>query len=396
MEPFTVLEDKIIFASMRLNRIWATGLFTIFFVGTLTCLSAAVEVRRVGLSRAGDHTLLTVVLDQAAEPLVTPRTALGKPQLVIDFPQARASRLPNRLAGDDLLVEWVFTEVTRDGVRITLQLFPERPYTFWKKIQRAGGQTLWQLGLNPDAAAPRADRPRPPEPYGAPPIPKGREPGPEFAPPGMDDYGQKETRGGGAPGSFGELKNLMPAAGTVLTGLEAEGWTIAEFHSYDRPGQRLSRDFLLTHRQFPQLVVKIVYLPANMPNTPNINMITLTTERLGGETAVKYQEMRKWNFSKIKQSYEDIGDFFDEALKPLRVKLREETKALALRDAKVFQNFIQRATRNPQVADKAMNYIRDKVNQRFEGLQYTVSENPLMILNLVDFLYVRVYFLEPR
>ena len=386
---------------MRLNRIWATGLFTIFFVGTLTCLSAgaqtrAVEVRRLGLSRAGNHTLLTVVLDQAAEPLVTPRTALGKPQLVIDFPQARASRLPNRLAGDDLLVEWVFTEVTRDGVRITLQFFPERPYTFWKKLRKeTGGQTFWELGLNPDAAA-ASQRPRPPEPYEAPPIPKDREPGPEFAPPGMDDYGQKETRGAGTPGSFGELKNLMPAANTLLTGLEAEGWTIAEFHSYDRPGQRLSRDFLLTHRQFPQLVVKIVYLPANLPNTPNINMITLSAERLGGETAAKYQEMRKWNFSKIKQSYEDIGDFFDDALKPLRVKLREETKALALRDAKVFQNFIQRATRSPQVADKAMNYIRDKVNQRFEGLQYTVSENPLMILNLVDFLYVRVYFLEAR
>ena len=34
------------------------------------------------------------------------------------------------------------------------------------------------------------------------------------------------------------------------------------------------------------------------------------------------------------------------------------------------------------------------MNPRFEGVQFTVSENPLVILNLVDFLYVKVYFLE--
>ena len=41
-----------------------------------------------------------------------------------------------------------------------------------------------------------------------------------------------------------------------------------------------------------------------------------------------------------------------------------------------------------------MDHVREKVNPRFEGVQYTVSENPLVILNLVDFLYVKVYFLE--
>jgi hypothetical protein len=43
-----------------------------------------------------------------------------------------------------------------------------------------------------------------------------------------------------------------------------------------------------------------------------------------------------------------------------------------------------------------MTHINEKVNQRFEGVQYTVSEAPLTLLNLVDFLYVRVYFIETR
>ena len=42
-----------------------------------------------------------------------------------------------------------------------------------------------------------------------------------------------------------------------------------------------------------------------------------------------------------------------------------------------------------------MNHVREKVSPRFEGVQYTVSENPLIILNQVDFLYVKVYYLDP-
>jgi len=34
------------------------------------------------------------------------------------------------------------------------------------------------------------------------------------------------------------------------------------------------------------------------------------------------------------------------------------------------------------------------VNPRFEGVQYTISENPLIILNQVDFLYVKVFYLS--
>ena len=170
---------------------------------------------------------------------------------------------------------------------------------------------------------------------------------------------------------------------------------MSESNRYDRPGRRFSRDFILTNRKYPELVVKIAYLPANVPNTPNIDIIMLSTENLTGETATQYRGLRQWSFAKIKQKYEDIGDFFDDALKPLRVKLREQTKSVALRDAAVFQNFLKLACpNNPQVADQVMNHVRAKVSPRFEGVQFTVSENPLTILNLVDFLYVKVYYLE--
>src|SRR4030042_6261453 len=63
------------------------------------------EVRRLGLSKVGDNTLLTLVLDRKAEPKVSSRTVSGKPQLVVDFPQARAGRVPARPGGGEFLVE---------------------------------------------------------------------------------------------------------------------------------------------------------------------------------------------------------------------------------------------------------------------------------------------------
>ena len=218
---------------------------------------------------------------------------------------------------------------------------------------------------------------------------------PDPPPPGEDEGGYQEPRGSVAPGSFAELRRLMPKAAQLLQGLETEGWAVSESNRYDRPGKRFSRDFILNNRKYPELVVKIAYLPANVPNTPNINIIMLSTENLTGEAATQYQGLRQWSFAKIKGKYEDIGDFFDDALKPLRVKLREQTKSVALRDAAVFQNFLKLACpANPQVADQVMNHVRAKVSPRFEGVQFTVSENPLVILNLVDFLYVKVYYLD--
>jgi len=365
----------------------------------------AVEVRRLGLSKVADDTLLTVILDRAATPHVSSREVAGKPQLVVDFPGARAGRLPRHLEGDELLVQQVLTETAAPGggVRIILDLFPEKPFTYWKMNRPgAGGQTLFMLGLKSDPKArPVQARVIPttePEPVPATP-PRGefqeREAVPDPTPPGEDEGGYQEPRGTTAPGSFAELRRLMPKAAQLLQGLETDGWVVSESNRYDRPGRRFSRDFILTNRKYPELVVKIAYLPANVPNTPNIDIIMLSTENLTGETATQYQGLRQWSFAKIKGKYEDIGDFFDDALKPLRVKLREQTKSVALRDAAVFQNFLKLASpTNPQVADQVMNYVRAKVSPRFEGVQFTVSENPLIILNLVDFLYVKVYYLD--
>ena len=289
------------------------------------------------------------------------------------------------------------------GVRIILDLFPEKPYAYWKQSRPGqGGQTFFVLGLKPDPKArPVQARVVPTsEPEPAPAAPprrdlQERETVPEAPGPGEDEGGYQEPKGNVAPGSFVELRRLMPKAAGLLQGLETDGWVVSESNRYDRPGRRFSRDFILTNHKYPELVVKIAYLPANLPNTPNIDILMLSTENLTGEAATQYRGLRQWSFAKIRQKYEDIGDFFDEALKPLRVKLREETKTVGLRDAAVFQNFLKLACpNNPQVAEQVMQHVREKVSPRFEGVQYTMSDNPLVILNLVDFLYVKVYFLE--
>jgi hypothetical protein len=365
---------------------------------------ASVEVRRLGLSKVGENTLLTVVLDRPAEPRVSSRKVSGKPQLVVEFPLARAARLPARLAGDDFLVEQVVSETSTGGVRIILDLFPDRPFAFWRQNrQGASGQTLFILGLKTEGERPPAQARLGawPEPETTPlPLPNElpeRESGPITPEGPVPESGNRETGRSVAPGTVAELRQLMPKAGPLFQSLESDGWAIAESHQYDRPGQRFSSDFTLSNPKYSQLVVKVAYLPANAPNTPNISIISLSTENLGGETAAEYQNLRQWNFARIKQKYEDIGDFFEDALKPLRVKLREQTKNVALRDAAVFQNFLKQAfPQDPQVADQAMSHIREKVNPRFEGVQYTISENPLIILNMVDFLYVKVYYLDGR
>lgn len=373
---------------------WFCLVFLICWLPLAGWGASQVEVRRLGLSKVGETTLLTIILDRPAEPRVFAVQAPGKPQLVVEFPQAWMGRLPTRLEGDDLIVEQVQTQATVGGVRIILDLYPDQAYSYWRRSQAGvGGQTLYLLGLKPETSAPaRAQLPPPPpsQPEG-PPV-ATREPEWETPPP--SDYQQAPSTGNVVPGSFDELKSLPPRAGGLLQSLKNDGWTVSESHTYDRPGQRFSRDFVLANPRYPELAVKILYLPADAPGTPNIGIIDLTTDNLQDETASKYQELRHWDFSRIKRHYEDIGDFFEDALKPLRVKLREETRALALRDAVVFQNFLKAASYgNPQVADQVMAHVREKVNPRFEGVQYTISENPLIILNQVDFLYVKVFYL---
>ena len=251
------------------------------------------EVRRLGLSKVAEDTLLTVILDRAATPRVSTREVSGKPQLVVDFPGARAGHLPRHLEGDELLVQQVLTETAAPGggVRIILDLFPEKPFTYWKMNRPgAGGQTMFILGLKADPKArPVQARVVPstePEPVPTAP-PRGefqeRETMPDPSPPGEDEGGYQEPKGNVAPGSFAELRRLMPKAGQLLQGLETEGWVVSESNRYDRPGKRFSRDFILNNRKYPELVVKIAYLPANVPNTPNIDIIMLSTENLTGE-----------------------------------------------------------------------------------------------------------------
>ncbi|MCX5892631.1 MAG: hypothetical protein NTW80_06610, partial [Deltaproteobacteria bacterium] len=203
------------------------------------------EVRRLGLSRVGENTLLTIVLDRAAEPRITAAKTSGKPQLVVEFPQARAGHLPTRLEGDDILVEQVETQAAARGVGITLDLFPDQPYSYWRQSRPgSGGQTLFILGLKPDTSgrsqaqmrSPASPEPPPAAPES--PSPPMRQPEYEATPPPpappMEDYKQAAPAGNVVPGSFGDLRQLLPKAGTLLQSLESSGWTISESHNYDR------------------------------------------------------------------------------------------------------------------------------------------------------------------
>ena len=251
----------------------------------------AVEVRRLGLSKVAENTLLTVVLDRAATPRVSARNVAGKPQLVVDFPGARAGQLPTHLEGDESLVQQVLTETASPGAGCASSWTSSRRSPT-PSGSRAGpapaGQFLFILGLKPDTKArPVQARVVPPsEPARRPHCAAGEEiPGERDGPRASSDPRTKKAatrspKANVAPGSFAELRSLMPKAAPLLQGLETEGWAVSESHRYDRPGKRFSRDFILTNNRYPELAVKIVYLPANVPNTPNIDIIMLTTENL--------------------------------------------------------------------------------------------------------------------
>ena len=93
-------------------------------------------------------------------------------------------------------MQQVLTETASPGggVRIILDLFPGKPYTYWKQSRPgAGGQTLFILGLKPDPKArPVQARVVPsPEPE---PAPHGAAPG---GIPGEGDGARaSRTRGG--------------------------------------------------------------------------------------------------------------------------------------------------------------------------------------------------------
>jgi len=395
------------------TRTWfgLAAALTLLLSGPLAAPAApareAAELRRVGLSRVGGQTLLTLVLSRPAAARITPTDAGGRPQLVVEFPQVRAGRLPATLAGDEVLVSRVRTEVGPGGrgVKVTLDLLPRRPYTWWRQSRPgSGNQTLVVVGLKEQAReSPQAAPvpPPPPAPHRAQLAPLPEEPeelGEEMpaeprewerpSPPRLPEAPRPPARG-----DFAELRQLIPQAQPLLHYLERSGWSIREARDYDRPGVRYSRAFTLIHPRYPEMEVNIVHLPGTAAGTPAINLVDLSFNNLRSAQAAKYREMRTWSFARIRQNFEDIGDFFDDALKPIRVELRKECQSLALRYAEPIQEFVRRVLpRDPKAPETVMNHIKARVSPRFEGVQYTISEEPLLILNLVDFLYLRTYY----
>jgi len=163
-----------------------------------------VEVRNLGISREGERTMVTVILNRSANPRVTPYTGANRSQVAIEFPQAQAAKLPETLAGDESLVQSVKTEVSATGVKIIVVMFPDRPYLMsretlpWRK-----GLAMFRLGLqfDPNAVqakeAPPAGYPPPPpaQTYGTGPETWTREalPVPPPPPPPVRDQGMEQN-----------------------------------------------------------------------------------------------------------------------------------------------------------------------------------------------------------
>jgi AMIN domain len=371
----------------------------------------SVEVRNLGISRVGERTLLTVILDQGANPRVTPFTGAGRSQLVIEFPGAQAGRLPETLPGDESLVKSVRTETSAAGVKIILDMFPDRPYLMSRETQPVGkGLAMFRLNIRPDpnAVPVREETPSreeaPATTYQAPPPEPERETGPLaemrerfFPSPPPPPPAEPAAPAVNVPpptGEFAELYQLVPKAQGLWDFLRSEGFTVNKAQSYDTPGKQLSRSFNLTSGRYPEMRVNVANVPAGGPGAPNINIVDLTMDKVGGKAADDYQGLRRWSFSQIRAKYEDIGDFFEDALKPLRVQIRQRCQELAQRHAQFITGYLAQAVpQKPRLGDEAMNLIRKKVSPRFDGVQYTISENPLVILNLVDFTYIRVYYL---
>jgi hypothetical protein len=378
------------------------GCFVLGMAWNAMALTPSVEVRNLGISRVGERTMLTVILDQAANPQVSPYTGANRAQVVIDFPGARATRLPESLAGDEVLVKGVKTEVSEAGVKIVLEMFPDRPYIMHREITPLkGGLAMFRLGLRADTSA----TPTPPPPPAASPAPPpqptpvappesrvaGEEPAPMTPAPSAPAPGVSNVP---ASGEFAELYQMVPQARGLWDFLRGDSWTVAKSQNFDSPGQRASRSFDLTNPRYPEIHVRVAHVLSAGPGVPNINIVDLSMDNLTGSTADKYRGLRKWSFGQIKAKYEDIGDFFEDALKPLRVDIRKDCQRLAQRHAQFITDYLRQAVpQNPKLADQAITLIRKKVSPRFEGVQYTLSENPLTILNLVDFTYIRIYYL---
>ncbi len=375
----------------------AAGVFLSLVLTVLPALGQSPpRVSRVGLSRVQNTSMLTVLLSREVTPQVSPVLERGAPRLLVDFPDTQPDRLPDQMAGDQELIQQVRIQNIpgRPGVRIVLEFIPGRSYVFWRQVRPGpGGSSRFILGLREEGQAPVAppgletgDRQAPAPPTGR--RPDDQEPAAER--PGrrperrvVGEIGRPET----AP--FIEMANIIPAAAGVLRHLEKTGWQLEGQGVADRSG---NQHYVLSNAHYPDLSVKIRHMPGR-GGAPPINFLTLGADRLSGSEADKYRRMRSWSMGEIRKHFEDIGDYYDDGLKPLRIILRERTKAVALRQYDVFRQFLEAAVpQDPQLADTILKHIQEKTNKRLEGAQYTVSENPLVLLNQVDFLYVRVYF----
>jgi hypothetical protein len=190
---------------------------------------------------------------------------------------------------------------------------------------------------------------------------------------------------------MGEIARLMPAAGPVLGFLEQQGWSVQKDSSGRSGG---SQKNLLASSRYPNLSIKAEHIPTRMSGSPGINIITLSTDKMADSDADKYRQMVKWDMATIKKHYEDIGDYYDDGLKPLRIRLRERSKGMVLRDYEFYQKFLEAAVpQKPELPEKIKKHLQDRVNKRLEGAQYTESENPLVIMDMVDFYTLRVYYI---
>lgn len=376
----------------------------------------ALIITQVGLSQIQGTTYLTIILNRADQPRIQPVADRQAPQLFIDFPKARVSNVPTTQAGDQQLVRQVRTVALPggDGVRIILDLMPGKPYTFWRTSRTgAKGGYHYLVGVKPEtkgSAEPSpgltvdrraagvtqetAEAPTPSRTY----TPE-RESTPTAS--GERTASIDSSRSSGASGEYqrptsgpmSEIYQLMPAAGSALAFLEQKGWGVQK-DSAGRGGAPGARKFLLASSQYPHLSIKIEHVPTRAPGSPGINVIALSTDRLEDSDADKYRQMVRWDMPTIKKHYEDIGDYYDDGLKPLRIRLRERSKAIVLRDYEFFQQFLAAAVpQKPELADNIKKHVQEKANKRLEGAQYTESENPLVIFDMVDFYTLRVYFI---
>jgi len=295
-----------------------------------------------------------------------------------------------------------------------MDLMPGRPYTFWRS-SRSGPKGGYQylVGIKPEAkgsAEPSpgltvdrraasvtqetAEAPTPSRTY----TPE-RESTPTAS--GERASSSDSSRNAGASaehqrptsGPMSEIYQLMPAAGSALAFLEQKGWSVQK-DSQGRGGNPGAQQFLLASSQYPNLSIKIDHMPTRAAGSPGINVISLSTDKLADSDADKYRQMIRWDMPTIKKHYEDIGDYYDDGLKPLRIRLRERSKAIVLRDYEFIQQFLAAAVpQKPELPDKIKKHVQEKANKRLEGAQYTESENPLVMFDMVDFYTLRVYFI---